>query len=397
VVVQLSGSALQGIANRLILPEKPLGPQDYDKPYATETWLAASGIDSKGQVSGRPIEGGETYTVATTAELLERTEDLPSLGGATAPRPIGPSLADLLVAQLKVEHNLASISTTAAAGFETKLRNEAEGRSPVGLVWRLNLRELSFQFSDTQVNNNSPFAEIPDARINAQSQVLTQGTLKMFSELYWNRLRWDAGVTSQYGRVTIYTPGGPNVTNTTQDQVVYETELRHRTWALTKQGIRPSLGPFFNLSYDTQWQRDNGLPKREFLRARSGLEVSDGQIVKKAYLGPTTESDFSTTPTRTHVGYAAGLTAETPIHGGPTKAMLDAWYIELWSNGADLPQDLRRRLEAKLSLSVPVIGALTINPFVDLYLFQGLAIPETGTNVLFGVSIAYSHLWKPFY
>src|SRR5262249_41996067 len=159
--------------------------------------------------------------------------------------------------------------------------------------------------------------------INAQSQVLTQGTMRLFSELYYNRLRWDAGVTTQYGKVTIYPPGGPSVTNTSEDQVVYETELRHRRWALPKLGVGTSLGPFFNLSYDTQWERDEGLPKREFLRARSGLEISDGKVVKKAYLGPTTESDFSTTPTRTHVGYAAGLTAEAPIHGGPTKAMVD--------------------------------------------------------------------------
>ncbi len=389
VTAVLPGRALSSLVGRLVLPGKPIDPYDVSRRYDTETWLAASGIDSHGRVSGQAINPDELYSVATTRELLERADELPGLKSAGDVLPAGSGLTEPTLEEFK--------RLGRGPGFEEGVRAAAEGRAPVGLVWRLNLRELAFQMSDTRVENNAPFAEVRDARVQSVNQTLVQGDAKLFSELSWNRLRWDAGVTALYGRAVIEPPGGPSIVNVTQDDLTFETELRHRTWELAREGVKPSLGPYLNVSYETQFTPPPGVPKAKYARYRGGLEAADGGWLEKAYLGPAAESDYSSATGRTHAGYAAGFLLAAPLRGGAATAQWEASYLELFSNGDDRPQDLRRRLKTRISVSLPLYRGLSLNPFIDAYVFQGLAVRETGSSVIFGVSASFARLWKPFF
>lgn len=392
VSARLSGRALAALLRRLDQPGRPVEEDELPKRYWAEPWLAASGLDASGRVSGIGLEPGEVYTVATTAELLRRADDFPELRTAVEARPLEASLAELVLGELKAARRGARVSPAAAARYEGWLRDSAEGRTPVGLVWRINLREFALQFANTKVENAQPFSQVKDARIQSVDQVLTQGSARLFSELSWGRLRWDVGATGEYGRITLQPRGLPEIVNETQDQLVLETELRHKTWRPPGQG---GLGPFANVAYDTEFTRPDLIPKRQLVRYRLGLKLSEGARLKEASLGPAAETDNSAAPARTHGGWAASLALEAPV--GTSLARLEGSYLELFPTRHDSLQDLRRRLRARASLAVPLVGNLTLNPFVDFYLIEGLAFRSTGRNLLFGLSLAYSRLWKPFY
>lgn len=391
-LVRLPGAALKSLRARIPFDEVPVLEGAPPRDYSGETWLAASGLDKQGRVSGVPISDDESYTVAATEELLNMTESLSALQAASDPKPTGRLLSESVLGALKSKRKSLS-----SAAYDSEVRRGAEGKSPVGLVWRLNLRELSLQAINTQVANNSSFSQVRDARVQAVNQLYTAGTAKLFSELYWNRWRWDAGFAGDYGRVTIRPPGVAPIVNTTQDKMVLETELRHRTWSLSPQSLRPSLGPFVNVAYDTEFVKPEERPKREFVRYKAGMKLFDGSWLKEVYAGGLAESDYSARGAGTRYGYATGLALASPIPGTPVIVKADVSYVEFERSRRDTAADLKRRLDVNVRLAVPLMRDLRLSPFVSYYLFEGAVVRATGYNIVFGVALDYSKLWKPFY
>lgn len=385
VTARLSGQALKALWKRFSFVEVPLG-RDSMPNRSSEISLAPAGIDKKGRVSGVPLADDEIYTIATTEELLQKTEELPELKEVFDVRPTGRSLADVVFGTLKNR----SIP-------DAELKRLIEGKTPAGLVWRVNLRELSMQFANTQVQNNDGFAQVRDARVQAIGQIVTQAGAKLFSEFYWNRMRWDTGVSADYGRVTLKPKGIAPIVNVIKDSLVFETELRHRSLFLEKGRTRASLGPFANVAYDTQFTKPDDIPKREVVRGKIGLKLFDGSRLKEFYAGPALQTDYSFPTPYTQSGYAAGLRWDSPIPKTPVHLRVDVSYLEFFPSRRDTAADLRRTLDVTAKMRVPFFGNLNLSPFVSYYLFEGKTVKATGYNILFGFALDYSRLWKPFF
>jgi hypothetical protein len=385
VIAELPGSALRGLLGRISVITPPIDETSRAKRrrYESETVLAVSGLSPDGRVGGLPLSDQEVYEAALSENLLLRVDELPQFAGVST-RAVSETLTDVVLAEVKDKPAEA-------------LRDPFAGRSPDALLWRLNLRELSVFFANTQVRDNEPFTQTRDARTRAIDQIFTQAAAKLFSEVYKGKWRWDAGLLADYSRLTLKPKGAPAVTNTTKDQWSLETEVRHRTWAIEAGRARLGLGPFANVAYETQFTDPIGVPRKQILRNKAGIKLFEGFVLKDLSLAAATETDYSFPTPRTQYGYAAGLTWEAPLPRTSAQAHFDASYLEFFLTHKDTAADLRRKLEANAKLTVPVWKTLALNPFVSYFLFQGKTFPTVGHHIQFGVSLSFNRLWKPIH
>ncbi len=84
-----------------------------------------------------------------------------------------------------------------------------------------------------------------------------------------------------------------------------------------------------------------------------------------------------------------------PAKGAVLQGEAVADYFVLTNE--DQPQDLRVQADANAKLQIPLTKYLTIAPFVDFYAFELKLQPVWGMNLMTGISIGFSRVWKPQY
>lgn len=395
---RLDGRSLRSLMPSVLYEKSPVADQS-GRRYQDQVWLAQAGLDERGLVHGVPIRNDESYEVVTTEDVMRKTEDLPALKEASDVHTEPSTLDQVVLPWLITRHAVAEASAEGRSIYEGEIRSMAEGATPERPVWRLHLRELSAQFSNTQLHNEGPFNQVKDARIQAISQVQGQGTARLFSEFYWQRWRWDAGTSARYGKVILKPRGAPAFENKTQDQFLLETELRHQTWRFERGSFGYSAGPFLNVSYDTEFTPPvtPGIPIRRFFSLKPGLKVFEGVGLKDLHVAAVAQTDYSTPQKRTEYGFETGLEWQSSLPKSKATLQTKATYLQFAPNRLDTLSDLRRQLELSAKLNVPVVGNLRLSPFVDFYLFDSKLLAERGYNLVFGVSLEFSQLWKPVY
>lgn len=395
---RLDGASLRALLPR-VLYEKSPDVDESRRRYETEVWLAQAGLDEKGLVHGLPIRDDEFYQVVTTEDVMRKTDALPALKAARDARTEKETLDQAVLPWLIERHAAAAVSTGTRAAYEEEVRAMAEGATPERPVWRLHLRELSAQFSNTQLHNEGPFNQVKDARIQSVSQVQGQGTARLFSEYYRRRWRWDVGATARYGKVILRQREAPPLENKTQDQFLLETELRHQTWRFERRARGYSAGPFVNASYDTEFTPPvaPGVPIRRFFSLKPGMKVFEGARLKDLRAAAVIQTDYSTPQRKTVYGFETGFEWLGSLPRSKATLQAKATYLQFAPNRLDTLSDLRRQLELSAKLGVPVVGNLKLSPFADFFLFDSKLLPQRGYNLVFGVSLEFSQLWKPVY
>ena len=389
---QLPGSALRGLLNRVSRDPVDMPYSLSQMKYLKGGWLAAAGVDAKGRVGGLPLRDDELYSVSATDDLLKDSQAFPEFQQALKPVLSQRTLSPAVLEWLKTRKRRAW------AGYLEEMASRCEGKTPPRPIWRIHLRDLSFQFADTQVRNNDSFPEVRDARIQTIDQILVQGSARLFSELYWGRLRWDVGTSADYGKLTLKPRGVAPIKNETADQLLVETELRHRSLRWERGSFGWSAGPFLNVAYDTEFTRPLNTPFRRYFRVKPGLKLFEGSLLSELYVSAVSETDYSTPRPNTEYGLSAGLELAVPVPR--TRGALlrgKAGYLRFAPSRSDTPDDLRSQLYLNGRFSVPIVGSLMLSPFVDYYRFDGKVVHEAGHNMLFGVALDYSFLWKPLF
>lgn len=398
VRLRLDGRSLRSLQSR-VLYDKPPVADESRRRYASEVWLAQAGLDEKGLVHGLPVRDDELYELVTTEDVMRKTDALPALKAAADVREEPSTLDQVVMPWLIERHAAALVSTRAQTAYISEVRSMTEGAAPERPVWRLHLRELSAQFSNTQLHNEGPFNQVKDARIQAVSQVQGQGTARLFSEFYLRRWRWDVGTTARYGKVILKPRGAPALENKTQDQFLLETELRHQTWRFERKARGYSAGPFLNASYDTEFTPPvtPGVPIRRFFSVKPGMKVFEGARLKDLHAAAVVQTDYSMPLRKTVYGFETGLEWLGTLPRSKATLRTKATYLQFAPNQRDTLSDLRRQLELSAKLGVPLVGNLKLSPFADFYLFDSKLLAERGYNLVFGVSLEFSQLWKPVY
>jgi len=378
---------------RMLMPKfefsAPPGDNGYQR-YVSGNYFAVSGLSPEGRISGLPVRSDEFYLAAFPAKLLKESDSYPQLKNIrikdTGDKTLKPMVLDYLE-ELKAGSRSARV-------WEAAIGKLVENKPAKKAVWRLNVRDLSLRTSDMRVRNTENFSQVSDSKLRTTGQTYIQGSGSVFSEFYRGDLRFDTGLSADYGKITLRPKGQPRLETESVDQVVLESELRYRL--LRYNGFMGSLllGPFFNLAYDTEFTRQMDLPKRKIVRSRAGMKLFEGVYLRELYTGLVTEQDYTNDPARTKYAAEAGFGLNMPLPGTALTLEADGNYRNFAESRFDTAADLKQRLELNVKLSTKLYGDITISPFFNLFLATNKIEHGTARNIMTGISLNYSRLFK---
>ncbi|MCM2267097.1 MAG: hypothetical protein NDI60_04905 [Elusimicrobiales bacterium] len=363
-------------------------PDTYYTPanYGGSDYYAFSGIDDAGRVGGLPINDGELYLTALTADLAEGK---PFLRPAQPPAGAPATLHAAVVSALDALRTAAPSRKDWEAAVTRAIKNKPEQRD----LWRINLRSLSLETVNTEVTGTSDYAGI-DSRLGAINQTRMQGSARLFSEYYSGRFRFDSGISADYGKTVLRPRGQPRLTTESVDQLILESQLVYRMKSYNGLLGPLVVGPYASAAYDTEFSRAEEQPLRKVLRASAGLKLYEGAALQELYAGLTTENIYTYTPARTKYAAEAGLRVYAPLPGTALLLSADANYRNFARSRFDTVYDLKERLEVNLRLSTRLYRDIMLSPFLTYFLATGKKLPGSAANLTVGFALEYSRLFK---
>ena len=380
------------------------GNADSDRKYRLQTWLAASGIDKYGRVAGFPVRGEELYSVALPESLLERFDKLGTLKRLIDKTGTGRTVSELVVggllkmkAAMPVEAYPAAVKNMGAEeGFSSayirQVRGMLEGRSAEKPLWRLNIDNISFQFSNITVNNADKLGAAQNSKLQSTDQTLVQGSGRFASEYYRKEFSMVTSLTLAYGKLTLRPRTGAAIKNEIANQILAEEEVRYRLWRWNRFLGGGLVGPFADIGYDTEFAASAGLPLRKIWRGKTGIKLFDGQLLQDFYVAAVMERDHTYADNYTKWAYQTGFKLTVPVRRG-VNWTVDGSYRRYYPNQLRL-SDLKEELELNSRLGVDLFSNLRVSPFVSFYQAEGAFSEVTAYNLLFGISLEYSKLFK---
>ena|GEM_PF-1007884 len=365
------------------------GRDDRQKYFAGD-YFAVSGVTSDGLISGLPVKDSEFYLAAFPEKFLKEEDKYPQLKNIRVVGRENKTLNTLVLADLE----RIKKESAGAEKWEASIKDLVDNKPAPRPIWRLNIRDISLQTQDTRVRNTDNFSQVSDSRLRTTRQTLIQGSGSVFSEYYKGNMRLDSGVSADYGKMTLRPKDQPRVETESVDQIILENELKYKF--LRYKGFLGSmlLGPFFNLAYDTEFTHQTDLPTRKIVRGRAGLKLFEGAYLRELYTGLVSEQNYTNDPARTNYAAEAGFGVNMLIPGTALTLDADGNYRYFADSRFDTAADLKRRLELNLKLSTKLYGDVMISPFFNFFLATDKMTHTTATNIMTGVSLNYSRLFK---
>lgn len=360
-----------------------------DDKYAQQEYYAEAGLDKSGKIGGLPLKDAEYYLAAFPESFLREVKKYPALKAVR-----GLETGRGTVKGAVTERLLQAREGAAPGAWEEAVRGLAEKRVPAGPQWRLNLRNISLQLSNTSVSGNRNFSKVSDSKATAKDQTILKGAARLYSEYYSGRYRLDNGVAADYYRTTVWPAGKPKVVTENVDQLLFENELRYSMWnykGLFGAGV---LGPFANIAYDTELSENVGRPMRKVLRGKGGFKLFEGAILQELYAAGIAERKYTYSPARNKYGLETGFRLSMLIPGTALTFTADGSYRNYSRSVYDTVSDLKQRLEINSRFSTRFYGDVMISPFINYYAATGALFKGTATNLMTGVSFEFSRLFK---
>lgn len=371
---------------RHTVPDSAPG-EDLPENYEGAGYYAVSGTDKSGRLAGLPINPGETYVVALPAALAAGKPFIKLLK-----KPAGAP-ASLHAAVVSALERMKKAAPSRAA-WEDAVRETARNVTPPRSVWRLNLRSLSLRMEDTAVEGPAGYDQLGDSRLSAVNQTQMQGSLRLFSELYSEKFRLDAGVSADYGKTVLRPKDQPRLTIESVDQLSYLGELVYRMKKFDGRLGKLVVGPYASAAYDTEFSRGEDLPLRKVLRGGAGFKLFEGAALQELYVGLSTEQVYTYLPARTKHALESGFRVGMPLPGTALTLNADGNYRLFARSRFDTVYDLKERLELNLKLSTRLYGDILISPFLNFFLASGKKLPGSASNLTAGFALEYARLFK---
>ncbi|OGR78902.1 MAG: hypothetical protein A2X32_00385 [Elusimicrobia bacterium GWC2_64_44] len=366
----------------------PVSPGSYSpQAYEGGEYYAVSGVDKNGRVAGLPINPSETYLTALPASLaagkpfVKLLRKRPGLPGTLHETVVGALDA--------LKNRIPARQLWEAAALE-----ETRNITPPRNTWRLNLRSLSLQLVNTEVKGPGGYASVNESRLSAVNQTMFQGSGRLFSEVYSEKFRFDAGISADYGRTALRPKGQPHLTTESADQLTYESELIYRMKKFNGRLGQLVIGPYASAAYDTEFSRAEGMPLRKVVRGGGGFKLFEGAAIQELYLGLSTEQVYTYVPERTKFAMETGFRLGLPLPGTALQLDADGNYRLFARSRFDTVYDLKERLELNLKLSTRLYGDIMISPFLKFFLATGKKLPGSASNLTTGFALEYSRLFK---
>lgn len=393
VTAVMPGSALRQLASNFDFNPVEGGEWSFSRKYRGGRVLAVSGMDKTGRISGLPIADNEKYEVVFPEDILRDAEKYPGLKSAKVTGYSDSTYNKIVLDWLKAQKEKAS-GPGAQKDYEALVRELVENspKNPSG--WRINLRNAALQFVNTQAGNPDDFSGIADSRIRTVNQTLIQGSGKIFSEYYHEKIRIDTGLSADYGKVTLRPKNQGAVETESIDQILAENEFRYQAFKWNGFMGGAVLGPFANIAYDTEFTPQTNLPLRRIFRSRAGIKLFEGLRLQEFYFGGVTEQDYTFADTRTKYAWETGFKFNMPIPSTSFTFYAQGYYRDFTRSRFDNLSDIKNTLELNTKISAKLYGDVMLSPFLNYYRVTGKLTQGSAHNLTFGVSLEYARLFK---
>ncbi len=362
---------------------------DGSQKYFSRTYYAEAGLAKNNKIAGLPLRDTEMYLAAFPESFLRDQAKNQYLKNIRRLEQGRGTIKTIVMERLFKEKG-----NPLPGAWEDAVRKLVGRTIPQQPQWRLNLRNLALHLSNTSVNNNSNFSGVSDSKANASDQTVVQGSGRLYSELYKDRLRVDTGVSADYYRTTVWPAAGAKVVTENMDQLLFESEFRYSIWDYKGLLGAAVLGPFVNAAYDTEFSRNPGLPRRKVVRTKAGMKLFEGAILQELYTAAIMERTYTYSPARDKYALEAGFRLSMLIPGTSLTFSADGSYRNFSRTRFDTVSDLKQRLEINTKFSTRFYGDVMISPFLNYYAATGTVFKGTATNLMTGVSFEFSRLFK---
>lgn len=263
-----------------------------------------------------------------------------------------------------------------------------EGDPP---VLNANFRRIGLELSSTNISNSAEYQDSPVTQLSSDSQTVVKGVFDFVLEYNRNNLRWNNSVYAEYGETKVKPVNEPTETNETADKILLSSDYAHKLFKFKKI----NFGPMVNAEYQTEFTANEDAPRMKVLRAKAGLKLFDGTVIKDLYVAGVAEYDMTypqhVTKSAGEIGWRFEAQSDNDV-----KFSTDGYYRKYFSFSRYVGTDLEYDLSINARMDVKIAKTLSLGPYLSYRHAKSRQARSAGSNLTIGVSFAYSDLFKLF-
>ncbi len=257
---------------------------------------------------------------------------------------------------------------------------------------RANFRRVGLEMSETSVSHAEEYSNSPVTQLSADGQTLIKGVFDFVLEYDHEKMRWDNSLFMNYGKTKIKPANGPAESSENEDKILLTSDYTYKLWRVHD---KLDLGPFVSGAYQTEFTENDDAPRMKVLRAKGGLKLLSGKVIKELYVAAVGEYDMTYSDKVSKSAGEIGWRLEKDLREG-VKMSTDGYFRKYLSYSHYIGTDLKYDLSLTARMDVAITKTLSFGPYLSYRLAQSREADVTGSNVMIGVSLAYTDIFQLF-
>ncbi|MBQ9731903.1 MAG: hypothetical protein IJV97_02310 [Alphaproteobacteria bacterium] len=267
--------------------------------------------------------------------------------------------------------------------------SEAEAYDVYGLY--ANFKRVGLDLGTSKVSNYREYEGSPNTEINQNTQGVLKGVFEFAFEYEQPKYRWDNSVYAEYGKSKIHGNPGRKSHIENADKLLFASDYTYKIWHLQKNNA--DIGPFVNMAYQTEFTADSDAKRQSLLRAQQGLKLINGTDgVTDFHLALVEELDLTYKKDDTKTAWQIGMTYKYPF-ADKYRFEFETYYRDYLSYSRYEPTDFKYEWSAIAKLNVKVHNQFFLEPYISYFRAKDRKNDKSGSNVIFGVAVAYSEIF----
>lgn len=277
-----------------------------------------------------------------------------------------------------------SVLFFAGGAFASSEKAEAERPS-----WKANFRRVGLELSSTNVSHADEYQNSSISQLSADGQTVVKGVLDFALEYTHTDTVWTSGITAEYGKTRLEPYDAPSETNETADKILLYSSFARKSFKFRSA----SVGPMANVEYQTEFTENDEAPRTRTYRAKTGIALFDGTVIKGLYLAAVGEYDV------TYADHVSKLAAEAGwvISYKPEDNLTfstDGYYRRYLSYSKYVPEDLRYDFSANARMDASLNGSMSLGPYLSYRRAHSRRADVAGGNFTIGVAFTYKNIFN---
>ena len=256
-----------------------------------------------------------------------------------------------------------------------------------------NFKRVGLDLGTSKVSNYQEYEGSPNTAINQNTQGVLKGVFDFAFEYEQPSYRWDNSVYAEYGKSRIYGNPGKKDYVENADSLKLTTEYVYKIWHYDNSA---DLGPFANLSYQTEFTTDSSAERQKIAGSMQGIKMINGtRGLTDFHLAILEEFDFTYAKEDTKTAWQIGFTYKYPFLK-KYRFEFESYYRDYLSYSRYEATDFRYELFAVAKLNIAVSDNFFVEPYVSYFRAEEREQNKAGSSLVFGVAAAFTDVVKMF-